>query len=425
MAPAVDPEFAAWLLAQRWYGAKDTPLAAVALADRIPEVALVDITPAGLAPVRYALPEYAGGSGLADAAARARWFQLLTEGARIAGAQGRFDFEALMPLGAYTASRLSQAEQSNTSILYTGAANEPRWILKLFRRVQVGENPDFEIPRALAAHTGFSNVPAAAGRVSYRTWGGEVATLAVLQSYIPNHGDGWEYTLERLRTGENPEALLADLELLGRRTAGLHAALASIAAEADFAPEPITAAHLERWRERARAGAAAAAPEDAGLLRPWCARLDADETGLEGLLGCQMIRIHGDYHLGQVLKTAGDFYLFDFEGEPTRPLPERRRKGTVMQDVAGMLRSFGYAAHAAQRPDWETPARAAFLRGYRNALREGRAGVRLAPTEDAAFSRACSFFECEKAVYELAYERNNRPDWAGIPLAALRKLLAN
>lgn len=422
MAPAVDPEFAAWLLAQRWYGAKDTPIAAVAMADRIPEVALVDITPEGQPPVRYALPEYGGAAGLADAAARAHWFQLLTEGARVAGAQGRFDFEAVMPLGAQGSSQLSHAEQSNTSILYTGAANEPRWILKLFRRVQVGENPDFEIPRALAAHTGFSNVPAAAGRVTYRTWGGEVATLAVLQSFIANHGDGWEYTLERLRTGESPEALLADLELLGRRTAGLHAALASIDGEADFAPEPVTADDIERWRERALAGAAAAAPEDAALLRHWCARLGAGETGLEGLMGCQKIRIHGDFHLGQVLKTAGDFYLFDFEGEPARPLAERRRKGTVMQDVAGMLRSFGYAAHTTAQPEWEAPAREAFLGGYRGAV--AQAPVRLAPEDDVAFTSACSFFECEKAVYELAYERNNRPDWAGIPHAALRKLLA-
>ncbi|TAN20787.1 MAG: hypothetical protein EPN33_13435 [Acidobacteria bacterium] len=422
MAPPVDPEFAAWLLAQRWYGAKDTLVAAVELGDRIPELALVDITPAGHPAVRYALPEYDGGSGLAEAA-REHWFHLLEEGARIAGAQGRFDFEALMPLGVFVSSRLSRAEQSNTSILYTGAANEPRWILKLFRRVQVGENPDFEIPRALAAHTGFSNVPAAAGRITYRSWGGEVATLAVLQNFIPNHGDGWEYAIERLRTGENPEALLADLELLGRRTAELHAALASIAAEADFTPEPISTADLERWRERALVGAAAAAPEDAALLRHWCARMGAGETGLEGLLGCQTIRIHGDYHLGQVLKTAGDFYLFDFEGEPARPLAERRRKGTVMQDVAGMLRSFGYAAHAAARPDWEGPAREAFLGGYRSAL--ALAPVRLVPEDDAAFTRACSFFECEKAVYELAYERNCRPDWAGIPLAALRKLLVS
>lgn len=422
MAPPVDPEFAAWLLAQRWYGAKDVPIAAVKLVDRIPEMALVEITPEGQPAVRYALPEYGGGAGLADAGARAHWFQLLTAGARIAGAQGRFDFERLMPLGVPGSSRPSRAEQSNTSVLYTGAASEPRWILKLFRRVQVGENPDFEIPRALAAHTGFSNVPAAAGRVSYRSWGGEVATLAVLQSYIPNHGDGWEYTLERLRTGESPEALLADLELLGVRTAGLHAALASIAAEADFAPEPIAADDLERWRERALVGAAAAAPEDAALLRNWCARLGAGETGLEGLMDCQKIRIHGDYHLGQVLKTAGDFYLFDFEGEPARPLAERRRKGTVMQDVAGMLRSFGYAAHTAARPDWEAPARAAFLGGYRSAV--ARAPVRLVPADDAALTRACAFFESEKAVYELAYERNNRPDWVGIPLAALRKLLA-
>ncbi|MGH9485756.1 MAG: hypothetical protein ACRD1F_11935, partial [Terriglobales bacterium] len=388
MAAPTGSEFAAWLGQQRWYGAKSASIASVTLADRIPELALLDVALQAQPPARYAVPEYGGSAGLADAAARERWFLLLAQGARVPGTHGRFDFDALAPLEPAPTSRLLGAEQSNTSILYTDAGGQPRWILKLIRRIHPGENPDFEIPLALARHTAFGNVPAAAARLRYRTWGGETATIAVMQSYIPNHGDGWEYFLSRLRSPENPQALLEDLEWLGRRTAELHCALASIRVDAGFTPEAITPAGLERWRNRALAGIAAAPPADQALLAPWRERLTRADAGLTGLLGCHKIRIHGDFHLGQTLKTDGDFYLFDFEGEPARPLAERRQKGTVLQDVAGMLRSLGYAAHTASRPEWEALARHAFLRGYRTAI--VAAPLPLAPQNDAAFRQACA-----------------------------------
>ncbi|MGH9468577.1 MAG: maltose alpha-D-glucosyltransferase, partial [Terriglobales bacterium] len=167
-------------------------------------------------------------------------------------------------------------------------------------------------------------------------------------------------------------------------------------------------------------GVGAAAAPDAALLARWRGQLEQGQDGLAALAGCQKIRIHGDYHLGQTLKADGDFFLFDFEGEPARPLAERRRKGTALQDVGGMLRSFGYAAHTAAQPEWEGAARAAFLKAYRAAIAD--APVRLAPAEDGGFAAACRFFEREKAVYELAYERNNRPEWVSIPLAALRRM---
>lgn len=409
-----------WLPRQRWYGAKGTAIAQVRVADRCGLLALVEVTPAGGEAHGYAVPEYGGSAGLESEELRQEWWKRLRDGARLQGEPGEFQFETVAPLAASGGSQLLGAEQSNTSVLYRDAGGKPSWVLKLYRQVQNGENPDFEIPRALARYTNYRQVPAAAGRLLYRAAGGETATLAVAQAYVPNQGDGWEYALRRLRAGEGGE-LLPELERLGGRTAGLHAALASITTDAAFAPEPIGAADGERWRQRALAGAGAAAPADRALIEPWRQRLEAGAAGLEGLAGCSKIRIHGDYHLGQTLTAGGDFFIFDFEGEPARPLVERRRKGTALQDVAGMLRSLGYAAHTAGQPDWEAPARAAFLGGYRAAI--AQAAVTLVPAGEEAFTAACSFFECEKAVYELAYERNHRPEWVDIPVAALRRLM--
>ncbi|MGH9475198.1 MAG: maltokinase N-terminal cap-like domain-containing protein [Terriglobales bacterium] len=412
MAPVRESDLAAWLPRQRWYGAKNVRIESVRVVEHRDVLALVEVVPAGQGPQVYAVPELAG-EGLGSEAVRQRWWELL----RQQQTAGKFRFETLGALGAIGGSRLLGAEQSNTSVLYSDLAGAPRWILKLFRRVQEGENPDFEIPRALLRHTKFGNVPAAAGRLLY----GGAATLAVAQEFVSNQGDGWDYVLGRLRAGAGA-ALLPEMEQLGRRTAELHTALASIAGEADFAPEAITEEDVERWRQRALAGANAAAAEDQALIEPWRQRIESGPAGLDGLLGCQKIRIHGDYHLGQTLKTAGDFYLLDFEGEPARPLAERRRKGTVLQDVAGMLRSLGYVAHTADQGSWEAPAREAFLAGYRAVIET--APVSLVARGAAAFTAACSFFECEKAAYELAYERNHRPDWVRLPIAALRHLLA-
>lgn len=402
-----------WLPQQRWFGGKQAAITSVAIADRADFdagalILLLDVNAPGQPTARYLLlPAGAKPDSVEETAVRRRWFELLASGGYLRGAAGSFSFENFGPrLSSAGSSRLLGAEQTNSSIFYSRAGS-PGFVLKLFRRLQPGENPEFEIPRALFAHTGFRNLPAVFGRATYRGTGG-TTTLAVLQAYVPNHGDGWAYTLARLRAGAD-EALLRELTLLGRRTAELHAALASIRRIADFAPEPITAADAEHWRLRALAAT------EAELLRPysealapWRARLTSEHTGLEAAIGAAKTRIHGDYHLGQVLKAEDDFYIIDFEGEPARPMAERRQKGNPLQDVAGMLRSFSYAAHAAGRPEWEADARAAFLTGYG------------AP----AASPALNFFECEKAVYELGYELAHRPDWVGIPLRGLAALLA-
>ncbi len=416
MAPV--EQIAAWLPQQRWFAGRGAAIAAVEWVDAIEvgggaAVLLVDVTAAGREKARYALPLRDGDlEGLASDAVRQAWFARLAAGTARAGERGRLEFEPVRALGEAAGSRLLGAEQSNSSVLYTDAQGAPRWLLKFFRRLQAGENPDFEVPRALAAHTAFRNTPEALGRIVYRA-GGEMFVLAALSAFVANRGDGWEYTLTRLRKGEGA-ALEAELERLGQRTAELHAALAAMAGVEGFAPERVTADDRERWRRRALEGAQAAvlAPY-ADLLRPWRERLAAADwarLGLGEAVGRVKTRIHGDYHLGQVLKTETDFVIFDFEGEPARPMAERRQKGSPWQDVAGMLRSLHYAAHTAGQPAWAAAARSAFLRGYTGGGHPPAPELR--------------FFEREKAVYELAYELAYRPAWREIPLAGLKELLA-
>ncbi|HEY7838674.1 MAG TPA: phosphotransferase [Terriglobales bacterium] len=461
-----------WLPHQRWFAGKGATITAIKIADTavlgpetgwlLAEVATAGPEPPAMYQLMVSTP--AGGAALGGmnvAAVRARWFQRLAETAVVPTAHGELQFELFPPGLAASGekwpatSRVGSAEQSNTSILFADGEGTTRWVLKLFRHLLPGENPEFEIPRALAEHTSFRHVPAALGRVLYRT-GSDEYTIATLQEFIPNDGDGWTYVLRQLAAGAD---IRADLARLGGRTAELHQALASIAAPA-FRPQPIDAAGLEHWRRRALAGA-----EDVRLgsyrdqLARWRARLaDLDTCGLAGLEGCAQIRIHGDYHLGQVLKTAvarhfslgrsrgslegglrltaadarsargisklppDDFFIFDFEGEPARPLSERRRRGCVLQDVAGMLRSLSYAAHAAGQPAWEAGARKSFLDSYLETMRGQGAGgpAGLLPAQVAP---ALAFFELEKAVYELRYELAHRPDWVAVPLAGLAALL--
>lgn len=419
----------AWLPAQRWFAGKSAPILSVDVTDEADmgggvRLAVADVVSAGLPAARYFLLLDADGNApagkdpLALPEVRQRWFERLRRSAHLPGGAATFEFQWLVgPAPASASSRLLSAEQSNTSVLYYDAASTPRWLCKLFRRLMPGENPEFEVPRALALHTPFRHIPAVRARVIYSDY-----TLAVLQDFVPNQGDGWQYVLRGLPDRAAGDRLLADLERLGRRTAELHLALASIHGDLAFKPEPVAPADLERWR--GRAAAAVRSPEMrpyATLLQPWVRRLSGPTSGLEACLGLSRIRLHGDYHLGQVLKTEEDFVIFDFEGEPARPIPERRQKGCVLQDVAGMLRSFSYAAHSARRPEWEAGARAAFLDAYLAAI--GSASG-LVPNDNAALRAALSFFECEKAVYELAYELNHRPDWVAVPLAGLNRLLA-
>jgi trehalose synthase-fused probable maltokinase len=236
-----------------------------------------------------------------------------------------------------------------------------------------------------------------------------------------------------------PDPLLDDVRLLGAITGGLHAALASDAGDPDFRPEPIGRDDVRRWadeitRELAAPIVREQLPAGLGPVAVTVARTLAALDDLSGLT--VKTRVHGDYHLGQVLKTPDGFAIIDFEGEPARPLAERRQKQSALRDVAGMLRSLDYAAHAvahgraesertgalAALTAWEAAARDALLGGYREAV--ARSPVPVAPADAGALRAACAPFELQKAVYELRYELDNRPTWVAIPLAGISRILA-
>jgi trehalose synthase-fused probable maltokinase len=228
----------------------------------------------------------------------------------------------------------------------------------------------------------------------------------------------------RLRTLAGPT--LVALERLGSVTGALHRALGTEPSDPAFVPEPVTPVDLAQWA-RDVGGQLDAARR---VLGPQ--RLDGEldvRGGLEGLNGSHKIRHHGDLHLGQTLyrPEQNDFVIIDFEGEPLRPLADRRRKHSPLRDVAGVLRSIDYAAASAAPTDlagwaasWQEEAARAFVAAYRAATR----GARFAPEADAAFARAVSVFELEKAAYEVVYEANHRPDWLAIPTGGLLRAAA-
>jgi trehalose synthase-fused probable maltokinase len=317
-------------------------------------------------------------------------------------------------------------EQSNTSIRYGDAL-----ILKLFRRLQFGPNPDVEIGWFLTEHSTFRGTPAVAGSLDYTSPQGAIASLALLQVFEPNRGDAWTTTLDRLRLvleGADPTESVDSIGRLGVTTAEMHLALA--AGDGDFAAEPISASDVVAWRaaihEEVEAAAHALAAR--GITVDAQALLQRAD-GIRGLIGAEKARHHGDYHLGQILEREdGSFVVIDFEGEPAKPLAVRREKRSPLRDVAGLLRSLDYARNAALRSGdvadatrlrraagWYNTAREAFLGTYDEAVRRGRPSLR---PDDLAAPLAA--LELEKAAYEVLYELNNRPDWLPIPLAALR-----
>ncbi len=380
--------------------------------------------------------------------------------------------------------RVSSAEQSNTSLLFGD-----KLILKLFRRQQKGPNPDTEIGRYLTESSQFPNIAPFGGSIERQRDGEEPSTLAMLQGLVRNQGDGWLWTAEELdryyeacvpqafpwnalpqarpevRPGllelsEMPEseaarehvgAYLDAASMLGVRTAEMHLALAAPTSEPAFAPVRMSRQDAERLRQEFvdHGGGAFDA------LKESLSRLPDGVVELAGLvlsrrrqaidrflqipahdLQVLRTRIHGDYHLGQVLRVKGDFVILDFEGEPARPLEERRTKQPPLKDVAGMMRSFSYAAfaavnrHTARRPGdfqklepwarlWELSATSAFLRGYRERVK----GLDLVPAAPAVFEQILAAYLLDKALYELTYELNNRPAWVRIPLSGILALL--
>ena len=314
-------------------------------------------------------------------------------------------------------------EQSNSSVIL-----DDLHILKLYRRLEAGPNPELELLRALAAQ-GFQNAPRLEGVLE--TTGPPLETaLASVATFVPSVGDGWALTLDSF--ADDPTWLPDRAWRLGEVTAGLHTALAANTDDPSLAPEePSTEslALLAAAIDEEIASTFATLPEDDALgavaHRAEDIRDLVSELAGAGPAGLA-IRTHGDYHLGQVLwATDGDWVAIDFEGEPARSLPERRRKRSPLRDLAGMTRSFAYAADAGlllhgeePPPGWVDACRDAFVDGYLASADE-----RLLPPSRSGFDRLLALFELEKLVYELRYEARNRPDWASIPVIGLLRLL--
>jgi len=377
--------------------------------------------------------------------------------------------------------RLLKAEQSNTSIVYGD-----RLILKLFRRVEEGVHPDLEIGRFLTEVAHFPNTPATCGSLEYCAKEGQSAAFGIVQEFVPNRGDAWNSTTAFLRdflveavyygredslTVDRPmgsvsgvplskelqDLLAANLEsigLLGRRAAEMHLALSSATADPAFVPEAFTS----EIRQILKASLHDLAVRNFDLLRDMAAdlpeslrdsaakalKLEEDvllafHSTLENHIGATRTRIHGDFHLGQVLVTEADFLIIDFEGEPAKSLAERRGKRSPLQDVAGMLRSFHYAARSGMlgarealqssavlsptleiiAKGWQSLASQRFLEYYR----ETAGGAPFLPPGPREFDRLLRLHLLEKAIYELGYELNNRPAWLAIPLEGIEELL--
>jgi len=367
--------------------------------------------------------------------------------------------------------RRADVEQTNSSVILG-----ERLILKAYRRLHKGTNPDLEIGRYLTEEVRFKNTPPLAGAVEYEGPDGETTTLGLLQGFVESQGDGWSYVLDylsryledRLMTSwsfEGEEGAEAEWEergaedaffaslvhTLGLRTGELHAAFATPTDDAAFAPEPAPPEEVAGWAEgilaelrrtfdmlkRRRGRLPEEVAPDAyrllGLRRELGRRIKDVSRGGFGVV---KTRHHGDYHLGQVLVVGNDFQIIDFEGEPARPLAERRRKHSPLRDVAGMIRSFDYAARSAlmnlgaERAEhletlepwirlWGERAREAFLEGYA----EGARGAASYPENEEHARALVDLFTLEKALYEIRYELDNRPDWVGIPIRGILDLL--
>ena len=384
-----------------------------------------------------------------------------------------------VPAGADLTAHPLSAEQTNSTVIYGN-----HLALKLLRVVEDGTSVEHEMSRHLSAQTAFNNIARLAGALERRGHGREPGTVAIVHELVPNQGDAWHLTQEALHayfdrvladpqhtagppprptslvegteTPPPPEVALwlgSALErtrLLGCRTAELHIALARDVRDPAFAPQPFDRMHqqsiyqsahgwMARTFETLRRRAAESPDLGGDLVREVLSREAAIEKRLAEVtrrrVEVDRIRCHGDYHLGQVLWTGDDFVIIDFEGEPARPLSQRRFKRCPLRDLAGMIRSFHYAAAAALRKGRQRPEDAAVLRPWAAAWRdwvsaacvagylERARGQSFVPASAADTALLLDFYLAEKCIYEIGYELNNRPDWLEIPLTGILHLL--
>lgn len=449
---------------QRWFGHKGKALAGIELLDEVVlsegppalVIAIVGVNFEGEL-IYYQLPLLVEADGSSRDATREpdrlRLIgELMVHGESVKGNSGVFHFggpglDPLAPPPGSHSIRVMEAEQSNTSVVL-----DEQVILKFFRRLDVGPNPDLELNRLLT-NEAFEHVPPQVGEITYEgTIDAEEIQidLAIAQRFLADGSDAWGDILNRLQrfydevdpadtledqrflTEERSGDLLESIGELGEAIASMHIALARDESAPDLAPDPMTAENIAELKNRIEhaLSRASVVAELHGQIRK---RLEV-LTGIEDA-GAR-IRVHGDLHLGQVMVTPRGWMILDFEGEPLRSLAERRAKQSPLKDVAGMLRSFNYAAVAAmfQRCEpgsdtwvklepwagcWETLARERFLSAYLTRAHEGR----FLPADREALTGLLAAFEIEKALYELAYEEGHRPDWVRIPQHGIRRIL--
>ena len=444
-----------WVVARRWFGSKSREVTQIGVAESVPlrtespqlVLALVEARfgegthetyqlPLGLRPAEEgwtegAIAELDGWTvydALADPAHARELLHRMRRNDTVVTSEGeaslRFRWARTADAGGggTVDVRPVGVEQSNSSVVFGESL-----ILKAFRRVEPGVNPELELLRFLSER-GFPNIAALAGWYEYE---GRLldATLGILQEYLAGARDGWERVLDGLE--HDPDGLLGELRTLGAVTGDLHTTLGSEGSDPAFAPEEpsmealaLLTADIDEQIERVFVEL-----PDIDAVAPIAGRGQDVRELLQSLshlgAGGRVIRTHGDLHLGQTMLADRGWVILDFEGEPARPLPERRRKRPPLRDVAGMLRSFSYAAagvrilRGREAPeDWEDRAREAYLEGYREHVDQS-----LLPPGQQAIDQLLSVFELEKAIYELRYELDNRPDWVGIPVAGLTRLL--
>jgi maltose alpha-D-glucosyltransferase/alpha-amylase len=484
-----------YLMKQRWYKAKSEAPPRVDILQSCPlhddyRLVLVRATPPGLPPQRYAMLLGIAWEGVqhdpmqqlhASSLCRVRrasrvgvlyessgdepcirhllsaWERGEPLASRFGG-KLHFQWEETLPPLGEEPIRLLNAEQTNSS-----AAIGEKAVLKLIREPRPGVDIEEEITGFFTHASPFARIPRLLGSVRMEGEGGEMLTVALLKQALRNQGDGWHVTLgylERLISDTHllePEARTAPseqygyyltlAEQLGRRTAEMHRAFHVETGNPDFDPEPTSGSDRDRWLEAAQRlaedtlqqleRALPSLPDDAldaaeQFLKHRSRLLEALQAAMPAVIRTRRTRVHGDFHLGQVLVDENDFYIIDFEGEPSRPAEERRAKTCALRDVAGMIRSFDYVAATALKranppldqeryeleallAQWRTAATATFLRGYREESRSADS----AETQDALIY----FFLLEKALYEILYEIRYRPDWISIPLRGMLRLL--
>ena len=483
-APALAKRLSAYVATRRWFRGKSSGISGLRILDTLPlspraTIAILEVT-SGARTDRYSLPlsvqsghrakqlategspliveRLADGAFLCDALADPEALSSILERFRaqrpVAGASSTLEFETISPPlagGPAGDEALSpdplEVEQTHSSVVYG-----QRYILKILRLLDAGESVDLEMGRFLS-RAGYASVPRLEGSIRWSPHQGTPSTLGILQAFVPNGGSAWELTLERLArlVAEHPEPpgdhsahiLAPDRErarTLGHRIAELHLALGRAIGNPAFEPEPLTLAHQRQLMEaasttlgnslrllrelKAKGGGHISLPLWAGDI---VSRL---RTFAQEPLGGLLIRVHGDLHLGQVLESGRDIVLVDFEGEPARSLAERRMKRSPLVDVAGILRSYHYAATAAARTTggkrwesaWMSAWHAAVTDAFRQTYFECMSGSSLLPPHPAARQRALDFFVLEKCLYELGYELDNRPDWVAVPMAGLKQL---